>query len=246
MDSLSSDELGTSPSFARIFNYGASGTPSLQLILEETLLSRQTPTVVTSVRFDNSLTVEKTSMSKVTKDATEGATGGTSTPGKGQDKAASKGGARPNEDVGQGAKSPDPRQEDFLLTETSPCRSPSTQHNRECYTLLFGIENVMMHQDAPGTHQIPSYAWTEPIITDILQPTVEEMTQAIVVNDRECLIFCGPRSRGEGLPYDWVTCYAAMLHGETTTWVGRRVWMHCIPRTLKDAKNDLRHSRDFI
>ena len=68
-------------------------------------------------------------MSKVTKDATEGATGETSTPGKEQDKAASKGGARPKEDVGRGAESPDPQQEESLSMKMSPRRSPSTQHN---------------------------------------------------------------------------------------------------------------------
>ena len=80
----------------------------------------------------------------------------------------------------------------------------------------------------------------------MLQPTVGEITQVIVLNERECIIFKGHRSKGEGFTYGDAVAMADAFNGETTTWVGCHVLMHCVPQTLKDAKNDLRRSRDFI
>ena len=185
-------------------------------------------------------------MLKATGSATGGAAGKTSTPGKGMDQEASKGGSRPKEDVGRGATGPDHRQDEALSKETSPRRSPSAQHNRECYALLFGAETMMMTQDGPGAYQLPSYAWNEQIITNMLRPTIDDISQVIVLNDRECLVFKGHQSRGEGFPQDQATCLADAIHGETTNWVGRQVRLHWVPRTLKDARNDLHRYKGFI
>ena len=60
----------------------------------------------------------------------------------------------------------------------------------------------------------------------------------------ECLDFRGRHSRGEGFTYGEALALSDVYHQETTTWIGRRVKMHCIMRTLRDARGDLRMVRD--
>ena len=60
----------------------------------------------------------------------------------------------------------------------------------------------------------------------------------------ECLVFRGHRSRGEGFTYGEALALFDVYHRETTPWIGRRVKMHCVMRTLRDARGDLRMVRD--
>ena len=60
----------------------------------------------------------------------------------------------------------------------------------------------------------------------------------------ECLVFQGCCSRGEGFTYGEALALSDVYHWETTTWIGRRVKMHCIMHTLRDARGDLRMVRD--
>ena len=59
-----------------------------------------------------------------------------------------------------------------------------------------------------------------------------------------CLVFRGCHSKGEGFTYSEALALSDAYHRETTTWIGRRVKMHCIMRTLQDARGDLRMVRD--
>ena len=60
----------------------------------------------------------------------------------------------------------------------------------------------------------------------------------------ECLVFQGHRSRGEGFTYSEALALSNIYHWEMTTWINRRVKMHCIMCTLRDARGDLRMVRD--
>ena len=60
----------------------------------------------------------------------------------------------------------------------------------------------------------------------------------------ECLVFQGRHSKGEGFTYSEALALSDAYHRETTTWIGRRVKMHCIMHTLRDARGDLRMVRD--
>ena len=81
------------------------------------------------------------------------------------------------------------------LRETFPPRSPSNLHTRECFALLFGVEVTPTIEDGVGSHILPVYAWTECIIFDILSPTIEDISQVMILNPMECL-FSEDTARG--------------------------------------------------
>ena len=125
-----------------------------------------------------------------------------------------------------------------------PQRSPSNLHTREHFALLFGIEVAPTIEDGIGSHILPTYAWSERIIFNMLSPTIEDISQVVILNPMECLVFRGCRSKGEGFTYGEALALSDAYHQETTTWIGRRVKMHCVMRTLRDARGDLRMVRD--
>ena len=177
------------------------------------------------------------------------ATGGkpvtTGTPKAGDDTGGSNG-ARPKEGKDRGAMCPDPQNDDSTSRETSPQRTQSTLlRNRERYGLLFGVEALAPAQSGgTGTYMLLLYAWTEHIIYDILSPTVDHITEIKLLNPMECLLFTGHWSKeDEQLTFGKATVYADALHKQITTWIGRRVKMHCVARSLKDTRSNLRMAR---
>ena len=160
-----------------------------------------------------------------------------------EDVVASKG-AKSKEDADRGATCSDPRHDESTSRETSPQRSSSNLRTRECFALLFGVEVTPTIEDGVGSHILPAYAWTKCIIFDILSPTIEDISQVVILNPMECLVFRGNHSRGEGFTYGEALALSDVYHQQTTTWIGCRVKMHCIMCTLWDARGDLRMVRD--
>ena len=78
----------------------------------------------------------------------------------------------------------------------------------------------------------------------MLSPTIEDISQVVILNPMECLVFRGCHSKGEGFTYSEALALSDAYHQETTTWIGRRVKMHCILHTLRDARGDFRMVRD--
>ena len=113
-----------------------------------------------------------------------------------------------------------------------PKGAPSNLCTRECFALLFGVEVAPTVKDGVGSHILPAYTWTEHIIFDILSPTIEDISQVVILNPMECLVFRGRHSRGEGFTYGEALALSNIYHWETTTWIGCRVKMHCIMHTL--------------
>ena len=105
-----------------------------------------------------------------------------------EDTAALKG-VKSKEDADHGAACSDPCNNESTLRETSPQRSPSNLHTRECFALLFGVEVIPTIEDGVGSHILPAYTWTEHIIFDILSPTIEDISQVMILNPMECLVF---------------------------------------------------------
>ena len=105
-----------------------------------------------------------------------------------EDVVASKG-AKSKEDADRGAACSDPCHDESLLRETSPQRSLSNLCTRECFALLFGVEVTPTIEDGVGSHILPTYAWTKCIIFDILSPTIEDISQVVILNPMECLVF---------------------------------------------------------
>ena len=90
------------------------------------------------------------------------------------DKATSKG-AKAKEDADHGATCSNHRHNESTSRETSPQRSLSNLRTRERFALLFGIEVAPTIEDGIGSHILPTYAWSERIIFDMLSPTIEDI-----------------------------------------------------------------------
>ena len=241
MESSSDGCIGTTaPSMQTSIHGAISGTPSLQQLLEERTPSTQT--VVTHVRFHESFyTVLETNMPMF--GSTSGGKSGVASAPEKEDAAASKG-AKSKEDTDHGAACSDPHHDESTSREMSPQRSPSNLCTREHFALLFGVEVTPTIEDGVGSHILPTYTWTEHIIFDILSPTIEDISQVVILNPMECLVFRGRHSRSKGFTYGEALALSDVYHGETTTWISCRVKMHCVMCTLRDARGDLMMVRD--
>ena len=137
MESLSDECIGTAtPSTQTSIHRAISGTLSLQQLLEERTPSTQT--VVTRVGFRESFyTVLETTM-PMFGSTSRGKSGMASALEK--EDAAALTGAKSKEDADRGATCSDPRHDESTSRETSPQRSSSNLHTRECFALLFGVE----------------------------------------------------------------------------------------------------------
>ena len=99
--------------------------------------------------------------------------------------------ARPKEGTDQGAVSSDP-QNDTTSRESSPHRSPpGLQNTRDHFTLLFGVQVMPLLGNGTESPVLPPYVWNERIITDTLSPSIDGITQVIILNPVECFIFKG-------------------------------------------------------
>ena len=100
--------------------------------------------------------------------------------------------------------------------------------------------------DRAGSHMLPHYAWNETIIKDILGAEVQEITDVVVLSPVECMVFSGQRSRGQGFTQAEAMEIARQLHDSNTVWIGRCVRMRCAPRTLRNAKLNLKSAKEYI
>ena len=120
--------------------------------------------------------------------STSGGKSGVASAPEKDDAIASKG-ARPKEDADHGAAGPNPHNDESMSREMPPQQSPSNLHTRGCFALLFGVEVIPTVEDGARSHILPTYTWTECIIWDILSPTIEGISQVVILNPMECLIF---------------------------------------------------------
>ena len=173
-----------------------------------------------------------------------GAAGATGASARSEDETSR--GVRLKEDAGEGATSgASPRNIDDMSRESSPQRSPpDNTRKRDRYALLFGIQ--LTDVDRAGSHMLPHYAWNETVIKDMLSVDIQEISDVVILSPVECMVYSGQRSRGQGFTQTEATEIARQIHDSHTIWIGRRARMCCVPRTLRDAKLDLRSAKEYI
>ena len=93
---------------------------------------------------------------------------------------------------------------------------------------------------------LPHYAWNETVIKDMLSVDIQEISDVIVLSPVKCMVYSGQRSRGQGFTQTEAMEIARQIHDSHTMWIGRRMQMRCILRTLRDAKVDLKAAKDYI
>ena len=103
-----------------------------------------------------------------------------------------------------------------------------------------------MDVDRAGSHMLPHYAWNETVIKDMLGIDIQEISDVIVLSPVECMVYSGQHSRGQGFTQVEATEIARQIHDSHTMWIGCRVRMHCVPRTLRHAKVNLKAAKDYI
>ena len=143
--------------------------------------------------------------------STSGGKSGTASAPEKEDAAASKG-AKSKEDADRGAACSNPHHNESTSREISPQRSLSNLCTREHFALLFGVEVAPTIEDGVRSHILPTYAWTERIIFVILSPTIEDISQVVILNPMECLVFQGHHSRGEGFTYGEALALSDVYH----------------------------------
>ena len=168
-------------------SHRANDTPSLSQLLEERTPSTQS--VVTRVRFSSSFFKLLESKMPMFGSMSRGKAG-TSCTSDQTSEGASKG-AMSKEGADQGAVSSDP-QNDVTLRESSPHQSlPGLQNTRDHFALLFGVQVTPLLGNGTKLPVLPPYVWNKWIITDTLSPSINGITQVIILNPVECFIFKG-------------------------------------------------------
>ena len=227
MEFLTGNNGGTAESPLETVIHWISDRPTLEVICEE-----RTPpktNIVTHVGFRHSLYESYNADMPLFGSGSGGAASTTGTSARSEDETSR--GARLKEDAGKGTMgSTSPCNVDNTSRESSPQRSPpDNTHKRDRYALLFGIQ---LDVDGAGSHMLPHYAWNKTIIKDILRAEVQEISDVVVLSPVECMVYSGQCSRGQDFTQAEVTEIARQLHDSHTMWIGRRMRMRCVPRTL--------------
>ena len=219
-----------------------SDRPTLEVICEERTPPKMN--IVTRVGFCHSLYKSYNADMPLFGSRSGGAAGATGASARSEDETSR--GVRLKEDAGEGTtSSASPCNVDDTSRESSPQRSlPDNTRKQDRYALLFGVQ--LTDVDRAGSHMLPHYTWNETIIKDILGAEVQEISDVIVLSPVECMVYSGQCSRGQGFTQVEVTEIARQLHNSHTVWIGHRMRMRCAPRTLRDAKLDLKSAKEYI
>ena len=233
---------GTAKSPSETVIHWISDRPSLEVICKERTLP--ITNIVTRVGFRHSLYKSNSADMPLFGSGSGGAAGATGASARSEDETSR--GARLKVDAGEDTTSgTSPRNNDNTSRESSPQRSsPDNNCKRDRYTLLFGIQLVDV--DRASSHMLPHYAWNETVIKDILGVDIQEISDVVVLSPVECMVYSGQCSRGQGFTQTEATEITRQIHDSHTMWIGCRVQMCCVPRTLRDAKVDLKAAKDYI
>ena len=242
MEFSTGDNGGTAESPSETVIHWISDRPTSKVVCEE-----RTPpktNVVTRVGFRHSLYELYNADMPLFGSGSGGAASATGASAKSEDETSR--GARLKEDAGEDATTGNsPRNIDNTSRESSPQRSsPDNTHKRDRYALLFGIQ--LTDVDRAGSHMLPHYAWIEMVIKDILGADIQEISDVIVLSPVECMVYSGQRLRGQGFNQAEVTEIARQIHDSHTMWIGLRMQMHCVPRTVRDARLGLKSAKEYI
>ena len=217
--------------------HGTNEKPLLQLLLEES----RTPSTSVVTRAELYSLTNASLKTTMPETGTNGAVGGKNPvtgPPKTDDSANT--GAQNKDSSNRGT----PTNNNKCCGKDGPdSGTPRKTPGRERYALLVGVEVIPQPGAIAGPRSVPPHAWTDQIIWDYISPAVPDITNLIVLNPMEFLLF---HSAGEGYQYDEAIAASAAVHDSKTIWVGKTVRLHCVPRTLKDASRDLEASREYV
>ena len=135
---------------------------------------------------------------------------------------------------------------DLVGSCTKPQESESERRRRrEKCALFMEVELYRPFCHETGSRAVPTHAWTEKIINDYVENEAYGLSQIIILNQKECLLFQGKRLKNEG--YSWEEARRICNHiAAQATWVGKQAMIRAVPITLAEAKVDIAKARQFI
>ena len=117
-------------------------------------------------------------------------------------------------------------------------------HREKC-ALSMEVELYRPFCQNVGSRVVPTYTSTEEIIGDYVENDVPGLSQIIILNQKDCLLFKGRRSKGEGYTWEEAMRFGNQISG-AATWVGKEVMIRAVPVTLAKAKVDIAKVQQFI
>ena len=100
--------------------------------------------------------------------------------------------------------------------------------------------NYFLEIQVTLTHELgdtppPWYAWTAPVVEDMLREVRAGLTEAVVIGPGRAVLFYGRCSMGEGLKVDEAREATFLLTG-AGMWVGKSAYLTANPMTLQEGK----------
>ena len=110
---------------------------------------------------------------------------------------------------------------DLVGSCTIPQESESERRrHREKCALFMEVELYRPFCDETGSRALPAHAWSEEIINDYVENEAFGLSQIIILNQKECLLFRGKRSKNEGYSWEEARRICNRISGQST-WVGK-------------------------
>ena len=135
---------------------------------------------------------------------------------------------------------------DLVESCTIPQESESEHcHRWEKCALFMEVELYRPFCDETGSRAVPAHAWSEEIINDYVEREAFGLSQIIILNQKECLLFRGKRSKNEGYSWEEARRICNRIAGQAM-WVGKNAMIRVVPITLAEAKVDIAKARQFI
>ena len=135
---------------------------------------------------------------------------------------------------------------------SSPRRdsAPSKSHRAHCqpdenYCLLVTIQLQQSSDDTSAGVSVPAGALTDKIIRLYLSQVIADITQVVILNNTDFVVYRGRRSKDEGMPYDEAAHYIRNIVG-SRDWVGFPVVVRATPLTLAESKARIADAREFV
>ena len=103
-------------------------------------------------------------------------------------------------------------------------------HHREKCALFMEVELYRPFCNETGSRVVPAHALSEEIINDYVEREAFGLSQIIILNQKECLLFWGKRSKNEGYSWEEARRICNRITGQAT-WVGKNAMIRVVPIT---------------
>ena len=113
------------------------------------------------------------------------------------------------------------------------------------YCLLVTIQLQQWSDDTSAGVSVPAGALTDKIIRLYLSQVITDITQIVILNNTDFVVYHGRRSKDKGMSYDEAAHYIWNIVG-SRDWVGFPVVIRATPLTLAESKVRIADAHEFV